>query len=217
MDAVAQKDVTNPDVMETRYISGPRLEVDARITNDRRPNCAVPRHANMARRIFYRCARYPGIPVLISKMDAQCAFKLLPVSAKWLVHMGCHFAKVVCMYLTLFCGWRPDPSNWGIISTPLMQYISAHVPSDDPVDALNLSYLARMLMTDLSLNLCLVFALGRQSTIGDMVSLDVWGMRWVIYKNAVLRATMKLRLFYGGSPFPLKTIHPLPPGENRPR
>ena len=67
--AVTQKDVTNTDVMKTRYISDPRLEVNSRITNDRRHKCAVPRHANVSRRILYWNARYPGVPVLLSKRD----------------------------------------------------------------------------------------------------------------------------------------------------
>ena len=128
LDAVPQKDVTNPDVLKTRYISDPRLEVNDRITNDRRPKCAVPRHANVARRILYWQMRYPEVPILISKRHAKGAFKLIPVSVKVLAYMGCRFAKFVRMYSALFFGRRPSPANWGITSTSLMQFISAHAP-----------------------------------------------------------------------------------------
>ena len=53
LDSATQKDVTNPDVMKTRYIPDPRLEANSRITNDRRPKYVVPRHADLARRILY--------------------------------------------------------------------------------------------------------------------------------------------------------------------
>ena len=112
LSAAAQKDVTNPDVMMTRYISDPRLEVDTRITNDRHPKCVVPRHANVARRILYWDARYHGVPILMSKRDVKGAFELIPVSVKGLSYMGRRFAKFARMYLSLFFGWRPSPSNW---------------------------------------------------------------------------------------------------------
>ena len=100
--AVAPKGVTNPDVMKTRYIPDTRIEVNSRITNDRRTRCAVPRHAIVDRLILYWGARYPGIPVLISRRDVKGACKLIPVSVRGLAYMGCLFAKFVFMYLSLF-------------------------------------------------------------------------------------------------------------------
>ena len=69
--AVPQKDATNPDVLKTRYISDPRLEVNGRISNDRHPRCVSPRHANVARRIFYWQTRYQEFPILLSKRDVK--------------------------------------------------------------------------------------------------------------------------------------------------
>ena len=68
---VTQKDVTKQDVMKTRYISAPRLEVNSRIINDSSTKCVAPTHANVARRILYSGARYPATPALISKRDVK--------------------------------------------------------------------------------------------------------------------------------------------------
>ena len=145
--AATQKDVTNPDVMKTRYIPDPRLEVNSRITNDRHPKCVVPRRANVTRRILYRDARYRGVPVLLSSRDAKGAFKLIPVSAKGLAYMGSRLAKFVYMYISLFFGWMPSPANWGIISTLLMQYIAAQFPNNSHIEGPE-SYLPHQYVDD---------------------------------------------------------------------
>ena len=111
LDAPTQKDVTNVDVLMTRCIFGPRVEVNARITNERSPNCAVPKHSALARRILYWEVRYPGIPILISKLGVKVAFKLIPVSAKCRAYMGCRFANYLRMCLAQCAGWRPSPGN----------------------------------------------------------------------------------------------------------
>ena len=87
--AVVQKDVANPLKNKVRYISDPMLEVNERMCKFRHPKCVVPRHANVARRILFWHRRYPGVPVVISKRDAKGAFKLIPVSIKGLLYMGC--------------------------------------------------------------------------------------------------------------------------------
>ena len=99
---VLQKDATNPDVVKVRYISDPRNEVNDRLENDRRPQCIIPRHQNVARRAMYWKRRYPAIPILISKRDFKGSFKLIPVSVRGLAYMGCRFAKYVAMYLAIF-------------------------------------------------------------------------------------------------------------------
>lgn len=35
------------------------------------------------------------------------------------------------MYVALLFGWRPQTANWGLVSTLLMQYISAYRPADE--------------------------------------------------------------------------------------
>ena len=128
--AVVQKDVCNPSMNKVRYISDPRLEVNERMCKLRHPKCVAPRHANVARRILFWQRRYPGVPVMISKRDVKGAFKLIPVSVKGLCYMGCRVANFVCVYLSLFFGWRPSPANWGIIASLLMQFIASHAPSN---------------------------------------------------------------------------------------
>lgn len=131
---VLQKDATNPDTMKDRYISDPRNEANDRIDNDRRPQCVMPRHRNVARRIGYWGRRYHPIPILIPKRDVKGAFKLLPVSIRGLEYMGCLISISIAMYLAMFFGWRPSPANWGLISTLLMQYVAAFRPRDEYID-----------------------------------------------------------------------------------
>ena len=49
---VSQKDATDPDSTEVRYISDPRNEVNERIHNEHHPQCVIPRHQNVARRVM---------------------------------------------------------------------------------------------------------------------------------------------------------------------
>ena len=131
---VLQKDATNPDTVKTRYIRDPRNEVNDRLANGRHPQCIIPRHQNVARRVLYWKRRYPTIPILISKRDAKGAFKLVPVSVRGLAYMGRRFAHFVAMYLAMFFGWRCSPANWGILSSLLMQYVAAFRPSNQVVE-----------------------------------------------------------------------------------
>ena len=128
---VTQRDVTNPEVTKTRYISDPRNEVNDRIDNDRHPQCIIPRHQNVARRALYWKRRYPTAPVLLCKRDVKGAFEIIPFSIDGLTYMGCRFAGLISMYLALFFGWRHSPANWGLISTLLMQYVAAFRPAQD--------------------------------------------------------------------------------------
>ena len=110
---VTQADVTNPDVVKTRYISDPRVAVNERVFSDNHPACVIPRNQHVARRLLYCKRRYPGAPVLISKRDVKSAFKLAPLAVCGLAYMGCRFARFIGIYLALFFGWRPSPANWG--------------------------------------------------------------------------------------------------------
>ena len=141
---VTQRDVKDPDKMKIRYIRDPRNEAIERIDNDRRPKRTAPRHQNVARRALYWKRRYPALPILICKRDVDGAFKLIPVSTKCLAYMGCMFSVFIAIYLALFFGWRPSPANWGIVSTLMMQYVSAYRPrneySDGPESLIDYQY-----------------------------------------------------------------------------
>ena len=130
MDAAYRKDADNPRVLKTQYTSDPRLEVNERMSKDRRPKCNFPRQANVARRVLHRKRRYPGVPMLISRRGEKWAFKLIPISTKDLLYMGCRFSRYVCLYISLFFGWQPSPANWGTVSTRLMQFIAARRPDN---------------------------------------------------------------------------------------
>ena len=60
-------DVTSPDVMNTRHISDPRLEVNTGVANDNHPACIIHRRENIARRLLYCKRRYRNAQAHISK------------------------------------------------------------------------------------------------------------------------------------------------------
>ena len=59
-----QSDAANPDVVQNRYISDPRVAVNERVFIVNRPACVIPRHQNSARRLLCCKRRYPGVPVM---------------------------------------------------------------------------------------------------------------------------------------------------------
>ena len=58
---VTQADVANTELMKTRYISDPRLEVNERATGWNHPACVIPKHQNVARAAF--CTANGATPV----------------------------------------------------------------------------------------------------------------------------------------------------------
>ena len=91
---VTQKDVTKDDGVN---VSDPMVEINERIGPETHPRVRVPNHANVIRRAIYWKRRCPSIPVLLRKMDAMGAFKLLPVSVFGLPHMGRQFSHYMIL------------------------------------------------------------------------------------------------------------------------
>lgn len=102
MAYVSQKDVTDPDQVKVRYISGPRVEINPRIDTDRHPRRIVPKQQNVARAVLYSQRRYHGVDVLLRKRDVEGAFKLIPAALSGLSYMGCIFSQFLATYLSMF-------------------------------------------------------------------------------------------------------------------
>ena len=131
---VTQRDVTNPENANVRYISDPRNEVDDRLDNARQPQCVIPLQRNVARRMMYWKRRIPSIPILTCKRDVNGALNLITVWAKGIAYLGCMYAIFIAMYHAQFSGCRTTPANWGIVSIVRTQYVSAYCSRDDYID-----------------------------------------------------------------------------------
>ena len=59
----------NPEVVGTRRISDPRLDVNTRMSNENRPTFAIPGHQEIDRRRLFWRKRYLCAPISISKRD----------------------------------------------------------------------------------------------------------------------------------------------------
>ena len=120
------------------------LEVNPRITKDRRHKCIIPRQSNVDIRVLFWKYRYHRAPIRISKRDFE---GIGQIDTRVYQRVGLYrvqITHVLAYVLIAVFGWRPSPANWGIMPTLLIQFVSPHIPNnrnpDGPESYLSFQY-----------------------------------------------------------------------------